>query len=725
MDAVAAAVFESWRLDLRMIFALLAAAWIYVRGWRQLHRQMPSRYTTDRLIFFLVGLGTIFVALASPLDAFGNLLLEAHMVQHLLLIMIAPLLILTGQPVLPLLRGLPHGWMKNGLGPFLGWRALRNVGGALVSPVVTFLAMAIALIFWHLPRFYELGLRSQGWHQVEHACFFFGGLLFWWPVVQVWPSHSRTPRWAIIPYLLLADLVNTGLSAFLIFSKQVVYPTYALAPRLWGTSALGDQAVAGGIMWVPGSIVFLVPAVAVAMKALDSGRAVRPSNALRPPSRRRDPKARWDLLRIPILGPTLRHPYFRRAAQIILFLLAAVIVADGLFGPQVSALNLAGVLPWTHWRAFSVLALLIGGNFFCMACPFTLPRDLARRFLPARRLWPKQLRSKWTAVGLTVLYLWAYEAFSIWDSPWWTAWIVVGYFATALLVDGIFQGASFCKYVCPIGQFHFVNSLVSPLQVTVREPKVCDSCQTHDCLHGHAGQRGCELYLFQPKKAGNFDCTFCLDCVHACPSDNVGILPTSPGRTIGRLARLDIAALVLLLVFGAFVNAAAMTVPVIQLMNEWQGKFGFTLRAPTVGAFYFIGLFVPLALVCALSRPRWRDPGTTFALTLAPLGFSMWIAHFWFHYLTAWSSIAPAAGRALHRSFQLSASIQAPTWWPPAEILLLDAGLLLTLYLGWRIAGRTRRTLDWTPWAILAVLLYAVGLWILFQPMQMRGMLMS
>ncbi len=726
-----------------MMFALLVAAWIYVRGWRQLHRQMPSRYTTDRLILFLGGLAAIFVALASPLDSFGNLLLQAHMLQHLLLLMIAPLLILTGQPVLPLLRGLPHGLLKNGLGPFLRWRALRNIGGALVSPVVAFCAMALAVIFWHLPRFYELGLRSQSWHEVEHACFFFGALLFWWPVVEVWPSHSRTPRWAMIPYLILADLVNTGLSAFLVFSNHVVYPSYALAPRLWGISALGDQAVAGGIMWVPGSLVYLIPAVAVAMKALDSGSAVRPSSHLRPPPRvsprkpnpKLSPKTPWDLLRTPILGPMFRHPYFRRGAQAFMFLLAAAIVADGLLGPQVSPMNLAGVLPWTHWRALSVLALLIGGNFFCMACPFTLPRDFARRFLPARRLWPKQLRSKWTAVGLTVLYLWAYEAFSIWDSPWWTAWIVVGYFATALLVDGLFQGASFCKYVCPIGQFHFVNSLASPLEVGVREPKVCDSCQTHDCLHGSADQRGCELYLFQPKKAGNFDCTFCLDCVHACPSGNVGILASVPGLTIldnrprsgiGRLARLDIAALVLLLVFGAFVGAAAMTVPVIQWMNEWQARLGFASRAPIVAVFYLVGLFVPLILLGMLSRPRWRDPGITFALTLAPLGFSMWIAHFWFHFLTAWSSIVPAAGRPLRLASVASSNMQAPVWWPPAEILLLDAGLLLTLYLGWRVAGRTRRALHFsTPWAILAVLLYAAGLWILFHPMQMRGMLMS
>jgi len=269
--------------------------------------------------------------------------------------------------------------------------------------------------------------------------------------------------------------------------------------------------------------------------------------------------------------------------------------------------------------------------------------------------------------------------------------------------------------------------MVSPLEVRVREPKVCGSCQTHDCLHGNARQRGCELYLFQPKKAGNFDCTFCLDCVHACPSDNVGILATLPGRAFGRLARLDVAALVLLLVFGAFVNASAMTVPVIQWMNEWQARLGFASRAPMVAAFYFVGLLIPLVLVCVLSRPRWRDPGITFALTLVPLGFSMWIAHFWFHYLTAWSAIVPAAGRVLNRSFQFtSPGMQAPAWWPPAEILLLDAGLLWTLYLGWQLAHRTERALNFfIPWATVAVLLFGAGLWILFQPMQMRGMLMS
>ena len=108
-----------------------------------------------------------------------------------------------------------------------------------------------------------------------------------------------------------------------------------------------------------------------------------------------------------------------------------------------------------------MIALLFVGNLFCMVCPFMLVRDFARRWLPATWAWPRSLRNKWLA-ALLALYLWAYEAFSLWNSPWLTAWIILAYFSAALLIDGLFQGGSFCKYVCPIGQFHFVQSLAFP-----------------------------------------------------------------------------------------------------------------------------------------------------------------------------------------------------------------------------------------------------------------------
>ena len=207
---------------------------------------------------------------------------------------------------------------------------------------------------------------------------------------------------------------------------------------------------------------------------------------------------------------------------------------------------------------------------------------------------------------------------ALWDSPRATAWIILGYFVAAFAVDSVFKGASFCKYVCPIGQFHFVHSLVSPLQVKVREPAVCGSCATHDCIRGNDRQRGCELNLFQPKKLGNFDCTFCLDCVQACPQQNVGILRVLPGESlredrhgsgIGRLNRRpDVAALVLILVFGAFVNAAGMTEPVMMWIHHWHARLGLSSMVPIVTALYAGGLLIIpgiLAAVCGWVSLRW------------------------------------------------------------------------------------------------------------------------
>ncbi len=128
--------------------------------------------------------------------------------------------------------------------------------------------MNIAYLAWHVPQAYELALRSPGWHEVEHACFLGTSLLFWFPVIQPWPSVGRGSRWILLPYLVGADLVNTGLAAFLTFSGRVIYPSYAAGPRVFGISALGDQAAAGALMWVIGSIFYLVPLAAIAMHLL-------------------------------------------------------------------------------------------------------------------------------------------------------------------------------------------------------------------------------------------------------------------------------------------------------------------------------------------------------------------------------------------------------------------------------------------------------------------------
>ena len=179
------------------------------------------------------------------------------------------------------------------------------------------------------------------------------------------------------------------------------------------------------------------------------------------------------------------------------------------------------------------------------------------------------------------------------------------------------RGTSFCKYVCPIGQFNFLLSVVSPVEVKVRDPAVCASCRTKDCIRGREGIPGCELHLYQPRKAGNLDCTFCLDCVHACPHDNIGMIGVIPTQTLwhdprrsglGRLSRrTDLAVLALLVTFGAFANAAGMVGPVVQWQQRVSAFLGLQSSLLAVSLFYCCSLIlVPALLVCGtaiLSQP--------------------------------------------------------------------------------------------------------------------------
>jgi cytochrome c oxidase assembly factor CtaG len=221
---------------------------------------------------FLLGLFLIWVALASPLAAFDEELLTVHMVQHLLLMTIAPPLILVAAPVMPLLHGLPRQFVQAVVGPLFRWPPVQRVGRALSQPAFCWLAAAAALVAWHVPSAFTLALQSEAWHAVEHACFLGAGFLFWWPVVQPWPSVPTWPRWSILLYLFLATLPCDILSAFLAFCDRVVYPAYLSTPRRFGISPLEDQQCAGALMWTCVTFAYLVPAAILTTRLL-SGRS--------------------------------------------------------------------------------------------------------------------------------------------------------------------------------------------------------------------------------------------------------------------------------------------------------------------------------------------------------------------------------------------------------------------------------------------------------------------
>ena len=182
--------------------------------------------------------------------------------------LVAPTLLLAGAPAIPLVRGIPPRLTKAVLGPILRSTSVRRLFAWLTDPMVGWIAFSAATWGWHLPAAFQLALRSDGWHVVEHACFFTTALMFWFPVLQPWPSVARWPRWAMIPYLLLADGQNTILAALFMFSDRLIYPFYATATRVGGFTPLGDQVVAGAIMWVPGSLFYLVPSALIMFRML-------------------------------------------------------------------------------------------------------------------------------------------------------------------------------------------------------------------------------------------------------------------------------------------------------------------------------------------------------------------------------------------------------------------------------------------------------------------------
>ena len=267
MHSGAHANFQSWSFPVPLTSVLVLVAFAYSLGWFNL-RKTPNSISLGQLGAFMSGLLSLWIALGSPLSAFDHYLLSIHMIEHVLLMTVAPPLILLGAPVLAFRHGFPQPCVRWVLMLFLRWRSVQKLGHILSHPALCWLTAMMALVAWHVPALFALALRSHAWHEIEYACFFVTGLLFWWPVIQPWPSVARWPRWSIPLYLFLATLPCDALSAFLAFCDRVVYSSYLTAPRVFNISPLQDQQCAGALMWTCATFIYLIPAVVVTIQIL-------------------------------------------------------------------------------------------------------------------------------------------------------------------------------------------------------------------------------------------------------------------------------------------------------------------------------------------------------------------------------------------------------------------------------------------------------------------------
>jgi ferredoxin len=460
-------------------------------------------------------------------------------------------------------------------------------------------------------------------------------------------------------------------------------------------------------------------------------------------------RAAFDILRVPVLGRFLLWKHSRTAIQFVLFGLAAIIIIDGFFGSQLAAKNTATVSVWVHYRGFVVLALLVAGNLFCAACPFILPRKLARWLGQPRQRWPKALRNKWLALAGFIGIIYTYELFDLWSTPFWTAWLTVAYFAAAFVLEAFFTRDSFCMYVCPLGTFNFLYSTVSPLQITTRSAQTCRDCVGHECINGSATQQGCQLELFVPQIQSNLDCTFCLDCAKACPYDNVALAVRPPGDELFRQTwphRIDLALLALLAAFLGLLNAFAMTPPVYQLEVELANWLNTRSEALVLGLIYVVAVLIaPLGLAYgAAGLGRILSRSTTslnrlvmrYAYGFVPVGFAIWTAHYLFHFLVGAMTLVPAFQTFFAETLGLPLLGQ-PDWrlaglFVPTvstiqmiQLVILAGGLLVAVNMTMRAAGRGKSTpqpwLEALPWLLVLFLLVAASATVFTLPMEMRG----
>jgi putative membrane protein len=226
--------------------AAVALVCVYVFGLRRLGARSHG-LPAWRSAAFLLGVATIWAALGSTLASGDASSLTGHMVQHLLLMSLAPPLMLLGEPLRVIVSGMPR--LRRAIGRrFSGRTSFR-------AAVVCWLAGSGTLVLWHVPAVFALALRSPTWHAIEQMSFLVAGLFFWWPVIEPWPGRPL-PSWSIVLYLFLATLPCDILSAFLVFSDRIAYAVYLSGDS--SAAVLADQQCAGALMWTCVTLIYLV-----------------------------------------------------------------------------------------------------------------------------------------------------------------------------------------------------------------------------------------------------------------------------------------------------------------------------------------------------------------------------------------------------------------------------------------------------------------------------------
>jgi putative membrane protein len=269
VDPTLIALLGSWRWRSDVIAVLVTLASAYVIGWRRLRARDARGAPAWRLGLYLGGLAALGLALLSPIDVLGSLLFPFHMVQHELLTMIAPPLLLLGNPFPAVVWSLPGPLRLRAARLFMPRARSRKIFRIITAMPVTWPLYVVTLWMWHWPPAYSASLRFEVVHDAQHLSFFATALLFWWPVINPAPAlHGHRHHALRVVYVVPAAFQSQALGLAFLFFPRVLYPHYEAVPRLWGYTVVQDQNIAGLIMMEVEGLTYLMAVLLLVARML-------------------------------------------------------------------------------------------------------------------------------------------------------------------------------------------------------------------------------------------------------------------------------------------------------------------------------------------------------------------------------------------------------------------------------------------------------------------------
>ncbi|MEM7537294.1 MAG: cytochrome c oxidase assembly protein [Chloroflexota bacterium] len=272
MHPILSALLSGWEWRPEVIAVLALFGFLYTTGWWHLYtlhrtkQKHPQKKlaTIGKLVCYLSGLMILATSLLSPIDMLGGQLFFMHMIQHLLTIMVAAPLIWLAHPFPISLWGLPRP-LRLAVAGLMHKNALFRRGlAAITGPGPSWVIFIVVYLGWHDSTLYNLALRRDWVHDIQHITFFGAGMLYWWHVIGAAPRiHGPFSRWARMAFLIVTVPPNMIAGTTISFATEPIYTYYATIPRFWGFTVMQDQMLGGTIMWILGSMMYIMAALVI------------------------------------------------------------------------------------------------------------------------------------------------------------------------------------------------------------------------------------------------------------------------------------------------------------------------------------------------------------------------------------------------------------------------------------------------------------------------------